>query len=75
MHKDRPERPRRDVQASGCAPLRREPLLRQTLYARMADRGGSLAPRKSGGKLPKAYRTTQRLLEEDVKERPGKIIT
>jgi transposase len=39
-------------------------------YARMADRGTSLTPRKGGGRPPKADETTRKLLEEDVKERP-----
>jgi len=38
-------------------------------YARMAERGTSLAPRKGGGRPPKADETTRKLLEEDVKER------
>jgi transposase len=40
-------------------------------YARMANRGASLAPRKGGGRPPKADETTRKLLEEDVKERPA----
>src|SRR3954447_9863711 len=40
-------------------------------YARMADRGTSLAPRKGGGRPPKVNETTRRLLQEDVKERPA----
>ena len=40
-------------------------------YARMADRGTSLAPRKGGGRPPKADETTRKLLEEDAKERPA----
>jgi transposase len=41
-------------------------------YARMAERGTSLAPRKGGGRPPKADETTRKLLvEEDVKERPA----
>ena len=45
-------------------------------YARMADRGTSLAPRKGGGRPPKADETTRRLLEEDVKEqRPAATVT
>ena len=40
-------------------------------YARMAERGTSLAPRKGGGRAPKADETTRKLLEEDVKERPA----
>src|SRR5215208_2816586 len=44
-------------------------------YVRMADRGTSLAPRKGGGRPPKADETTRRLLEEDVKERPAATVT
>lgn len=40
-------------------------------YARMAERGTSLAPRKGGGRPFKADETTRKLLEEDVKERPA----
>jgi transposase len=43
-------------------------------YARMADRGTSLTPRKGGGRPPKADETTRKLLEEDVKERPAATI-
>ena len=43
-------------------------------YARMADRETSLAPRKGGGRPPKADETTRKLLEEDVKERPAATI-
>ena len=37
-------------------------------YTRVAERGASLAPRKGGGRPPKADETTRKLLEEDVKE-------
>jgi transposase len=40
-------------------------------YMRIADRGASLAPRKGGGRPPKADQTTRRVLEEDVKQRPA----
>ena len=43
-------------------------------YARMADRGTSLAPRKGGGRPPKADETIRKLLEEDVKERPAATV-
>ena len=39
-------------------------------YARIASRGESLKPGKGGGRPPKTDETTQKLLEEDVKERP-----
>src|SRR5215207_955275 len=44
-------------------------------YARIADRGASLAPRKGGGRPPKADRTTKRLLEADIRERPAATIS
>lgn len=41
-------------------------------YARIASRGESLKPgKKGGGRPPKTDETTQKLLEEDVKERPA----
>jgi transposase len=42
-------------------------------YARLARRGESLAPRKGGGRPPKAD-DTERLLEEDVHQRPTATI-
>ena len=43
-------------------------------YARLARRGESLAPRKGGGRPPKTDETTERLLEEDVHQRPTATI-
>jgi transposase len=43
-------------------------------YAKIAERGESLEPRKGGGRPPKADETIQRLLEEDVHERPAATI-
>ena len=43
-------------------------------YARMAQRGGSLAPRKGGGRPPKTDQTTHKLLEGDVQERPAATV-
>ncbi len=43
-------------------------------YARIAERGDSLEPRKGGGRPPKADETTKKLLEEDVHERPAATI-
>jgi transposase len=40
-------------------------------YLRIAQRGKSLAPRKGGGRPPKIDQTAEKLLEEDVKERPA----
>ena len=44
-------------------------------YARIASRGESLKPRKGGGRPPKTDETTQKLLEEDVKERPAAAVS
>ncbi len=43
-------------------------------YARIADRGASLQPRKGGGRPPKANETMKKLLEEDVKARPAATV-
>ena len=43
-------------------------------YARIAERGEPLRPRKGGGRPPKAGRSTRKLLEEDVKERPAATV-
>lgn len=39
-------------------------------YARMAEEGRSLAPRKRPGSKPKLDERAQKLLAEDIKERP-----
>src|SRR5215213_3603857 len=44
-------------------------------YLRLAERGMSLAPRKGGGRPPKIDQTAQKLLEEDVKERPAATVS
>jgi transposase len=44
-------------------------------YSRIAQRGASLAPRKGGGRPPKTDRTAQKLLEEDVTERPAATVS
>ncbi len=44
-------------------------------YARIAQRGVSLAPKKGGGRPPKIGRTAEKLLEEDVKERPAATVS
>ena len=43
-------------------------------YARLARRGFSLAPRKGGGRPPKADEATRKLLEEDVEKRPAATV-
>jgi transposase len=45
-------------------------------YARIADRGASLAPSsKGGGRPPKVDQTIERLLEADIRERPAATIS
>jgi transposase len=44
-------------------------------YLRIAQRGVSLAPRKGGGRPPKIDQTPEKLLEEDVKERPAASVS
>ena len=44
-------------------------------YARIAERGASLAPRKGGGRPPKGDQTIERLLEADIRERPAATIS
>jgi transposase len=43
-------------------------------YSRIAGRGESLQPRKGGGRPPKTDQATERLLGEDVEERPAATI-
>ena len=43
-------------------------------YSSIARRGESLIPKKGTGRPPKADATTQRLLAEDVKERPSATV-
>jgi len=43
-------------------------------YARIANRGASLEPRKGGGRPPKTNETMKKLLEEDVRERPAATV-
>jgi transposase len=44
-------------------------------YLRLAERGMSLAPRKRSGRPPKFDQTAEKLLEEDVKERPAATVS
>ncbi len=44
-------------------------------YLKLAERGVSLAPRKGGGRPPKTDQSTERLLREDVKERPAATVS
>ncbi len=43
-------------------------------YTRVASEGGSLVPRKGGGRPPKADETTRKLLEEDMRTRPAATV-
>ncbi len=44
-------------------------------YLRIAQRGVSLAPKKGGGRPPKTDQLTEKLLEEDVEERPAATVS
>ena len=44
-------------------------------YARLARQSESLAPRKGGGRPPKADEATRKLLEEDIRRRPAATVT
>jgi transposase len=44
-------------------------------YLRIAQRGVSLTPKKGGGRPPKTDQTTEKLLEEDAKERPAATVS
>jgi transposase len=43
-------------------------------YVRIANRGESLKPRKGGGRPPKTDQTIEKLLEDDLQERPAATI-
>ena len=44
-------------------------------YLRIAKQGVSLAPKKGGGRPPKIDQTAEKLLTEDVKERPAATVS
>ena len=44
-------------------------------YLRIAQRGVSLTPKKGDGRPPKTDQSTEKLLEEDVKERPAATVS
>ncbi len=44
-------------------------------YVRMARQGNSLAPKKRPGRAPKVDRKAEKLLDEDMKERPAATIS
>lgn len=43
-------------------------------YARLARRGGALAPGKGSGRPPKIHENAKKLLEKDVEERPAATV-
>ena len=59
---------------SGAARLFGVSLSSVKRYARMADRGSSLEPRKGGGRPPKTDGSTEKLLEGDVQARPAATV-
>ncbi len=60
---------------SGAARLLRVSLSSVKRYAKIANRGGSLRPRKGGGRPPTTDETTKKLLQEGVKERPAATVS
>src|ERR687898_1920032 len=44
-------------------------------YSRIAQRGTSLTPRKGGGRPPKTDQIAEKLLGEDVEERPAATVS
>jgi transposase len=60
---------------SGAAHLFGVSLSSVKRYLRIAQRGMSLAPRKGGGRPPKTDQTAEKLLEEDVKQRPAATVS
>jgi transposase len=43
-------------------------------YTKLASRGEPLAPRKGGGRPPKADELTRKLLEDDIRTRPAATV-
>lgn len=59
---------------SGAARLFGVSLSSVKRYVRIAEQGASLAPGRGGGRPPKADRAMEKLLQEDLKERPAATI-
>jgi transposase len=59
---------------SGAARLFGVSLSSVKRYVRITNRGSSLEPRKGGGRPPKTDQTTEKLLEDDVRERPAATV-
>ena len=65
----------RGVSKAGAARLFGVSLSSVKRYARIANRGDSLKPKNGGGRPPKIDETAEKLLEEDVKERPAATVS
>ena len=59
---------------SGAARLFGVSLSSVKRYARIADRGASLEPRKGGGRPPKVDEAVKKLLEGDAEKRPAATV-
>jgi transposase len=44
-------------------------------YSRIASQGGSLTPKKGSGRRRKVDKNAEKLLEEDIEERPAATVT
>ncbi len=71
QEEDRRRPPARRRQDGGGSRLRGEPLLGLKRYAKLAEEGRPLAPKKRPGLRPKLDGAAERLLEEDLEERPA----
>ncbi len=71
QEEDRRRPPARRRQDGGGSRLRGEPLLGLKRYAKLAEEGRPLAPKKRAGLRPKLDGAAERLLEEDLEERPA----
>jgi transposase len=65
----------RGVSKAGAARLFGVSLSSVKRYTRIANRGDSLKPNKGGGRPSKIDESAEKLLEEDVKERPAATVS
>ena len=65
----------RGVSKAGAARLLGVSLSSVKRYTRIAHRGDSLKPNKGGGRPSKIDESAEKLLEEDVKERPAATVS
>src|SRR5215210_7621572 len=65
----------RGISKAGAARLFGVSLSSVRRYARIANLGDSLEPKNGGGRPPKIDETAEKLLEEDVKERPAATVS